>query len=206
MKYKEVKKDNPTPGRLTNLKVEINSFVDNPANGRTFLVKKGMDSMDKKVLEDAGLDPEQVSKSLENVTPEQAEKVQSGFIDVIKSVFSFKKPEQKQELTLDSISKMFDEKISKALESKESKKEDVKDEVSEVQKQLDLVNNQIKEESNKNSQLETLQKQLAEKTKELEVIKKAKTGGNGINNEGNNSLSPEIISKQKQEERWANIL
>lgn len=207
MKYKEVKKDNPTPGRLTNLKVEINSFVDNPANGRTFLVKKGMESMDKKVLEDAGLDPEQVSKSLDSATPEQANKVQTGIIDVFKSVFGFKKtePDQKTDITIESISKMLDEKITKAFENVKKSNES-EDELSKVQKELDLVNSKIQEESSKTSELEAVKKQLAEKTKELETIRKAKTGGNGVNNEGDSSLSPELISKRKQEERWANIL
>ncbi len=200
MKYKT-----PTAGELFNADINEVSLVDTPANGRKFLIKKGIDKMDtKEELKKAGLDPDQVVKSLDSATPEQKESIGTGFINVFKSVFGLDKKTDANDSTEElkkSIATLTNE-VETLKKNNAVIQENNLSETEKLKKELEETNKALEQETSKDSEIESLKKELADKKEMLESVKKARIGGNAEFNNGQTSLTPEEIKKQAHEVKW----
>jgi len=180
----------PTPGKLTDLDINEISLVDMPANNRRFLIKKGI-TKEMEDLKNAGLDPEQVVKNLENATPEQKEGFGKEFVSLVKKFFE---PKKEEVLTKEDVQAIVSDTITKALADLKPSKADTPQlsEKEELEKKLAEADKIIEAEQNKDNEIESLKKALAEKEATIASIKKAKAGGNAVNSQGKEEVTKSI--------------
>lgn len=193
-----------TKGELINADINEISIVGTPANGRKFLIKKAVEMDTKEELKKAGLDPEQVIKSLDTATPEQKESIGAGFINVFKSVFGLdKKPEPVE--SIEDLKKSLNDLKAEMEILKKSNVNSLETNLSEVEslkKELEETNKALEQETSKDSEIERLKKELEDKKASLESVKKARVGGNAEVNQGNTGLTPEQVEKQAHAHKW----
>ena len=195
---RKILKEQPKPGRLTNLTVSVNSIVNNPANNEEFLIKKGMEKMylnddEKKQLQAAGISPDEISKN------------ESVFSKVVK-FFTGKtepSPEPKPEpeiLTVQKVSEIvknelqdFTEKLKKNDDSNDiqnTNEDEIKKENEELKKKIEEEQNLQKNQSDLIAENQKLKKSYEE-------LLSARMPGNAATSSDNQN-----IQKNDDPESW----
>ncbi len=105
-------------------------------------------------------------------------------------------PPASEPLTLDAISKMFDEKITKAVAEvkKETSGETPEPDIVDVAKENEDLEKQIQKAEQEDKTL--LIQKNQELKKKLDLLQKSRTGGNGSNNEGQSQQNLSPIQKK----------
>lgn len=197
----KILKEQPKPGRLTNLTVSVNSIVNNPANNEEFLIKKGMEKMylnddEKKQLQAAGISPDEISKN------------ESVFSKVVK-FFTGKtepSPEPKPEvLTVQKVSEIVKNELQDFLKqnfTEKLKKNDDSNDIQntnedEIKKENEDLKKKIEEEQNLQKNQSDLIAENQRLKKSYEELLSARMPGNASTASDNQN-----IQKNDDPESW----
>lgn len=193
----KVLKEQPKPGRLTNLTVSINSLVNNPANNEDFLIKKGIENMylnedEKKQLQAAGISPDEISKN------------ESVFSKVVKFFTGKTEPEPKPEpevLTVQKVSEIIKQELSEFVKKQSENKPEPDQVLNSDEDQIKKENEELKKKIQEEEELQKNQSDLLAENQRLkksyEELLSARMPGNASTSSDNQN-----IQKNNDPDSW----